>query len=128
MMYTERWNSAAICRPVSPLATQGNKSSPWLWMQYVPTKRRSTSTSLHGATFQKTLNFKFAAVRTWNLIYSIFFIYKETTQQIIPVSLIAKISFYSAAARNCSVALLHHYPGPSSLIAWHNTWSCRINQ
>jgi hypothetical protein len=38
-----------------------------LWRQYAPLKRRSTSTWLHGATSQKTLNFILAAVRTWNL-------------------------------------------------------------
>jgi hypothetical protein len=49
-------------------------------------------------------------------LFHIFYLHK-TTQQIIPVSLIPKISFYSAAARNCSAALLHNYPGTFSLIA-----------
>jgi hypothetical protein len=40
--------------------------SPWWWRQYAPLKRRSAPT-LHGATSQKTLNFIFSAVRTWNL-------------------------------------------------------------
>jgi hypothetical protein len=41
--------------------------SLWWWRQYEPLKRRSTSTWLHGSTYQKTLNFILAAVRTWNL-------------------------------------------------------------
>jgi hypothetical protein len=32
--------------------------SAWWWSQYAPLKRRSTSTWLHGATSQKTLNLK----------------------------------------------------------------------
>jgi hypothetical protein len=39
----------------------------WWWRQDAPVKRRSTSTWLHGATSQKTLNSTLAAVRTWNL-------------------------------------------------------------
>jgi hypothetical protein len=35
--------------------------------QYAPLKRRSTSTWLHGATSQKTLNFILTTVRAWNL-------------------------------------------------------------
>jgi hypothetical protein len=37
------------------------------WRQYAPPKRRLTSTWLHSATSQKTLNFILAAVRTGNL-------------------------------------------------------------
>jgi hypothetical protein len=43
------------------------ESSPWWWRQYAPLKRRSTLTWQHGATFQKTLHFILATVRTWNL-------------------------------------------------------------
>jgi hypothetical protein len=43
--------------------------SPWWWRQYAPLKRRSTSTWLHSATSQKTVNFILATVRTWNLTF-----------------------------------------------------------
>jgi hypothetical protein len=39
----------------------------WWWWQYAPLKHLSTSTWLHGAISQKTLNFILADVRTWNL-------------------------------------------------------------
>jgi hypothetical protein len=42
-------------------------SSPWWWRQYAYLKRRSTSTSLHGATFQKTLNFRCFGISANNL-------------------------------------------------------------
>jgi hypothetical protein len=38
-------------------------------MKYAPLNYRSTSTWLHGATSQKTLNLILATVRTWNLTY-----------------------------------------------------------
>jgi hypothetical protein len=43
-----------------------NESSPWWWRQYAPLKCRSTSTWLHGATSQKTLNFNFSiCITVW---------------------------------------------------------------
>jgi hypothetical protein len=41
--------------------------SSWWWRQSAPLKHRSTSMWQHGATSQTTLNFIFAAMRTWNL-------------------------------------------------------------
>jgi hypothetical protein len=48
--------------------------SRWWWRQYAPLKRRSTSTWLHGATHQKTLNLILAAVTAWNLKIGYFFL------------------------------------------------------
>jgi hypothetical protein len=42
-------------------------SLPWWWRQYTPLKRRSTSTRLHDAIYQKAVTFILAAVRTSNL-------------------------------------------------------------
>jgi hypothetical protein len=42
-------------------------SLPWWWRQYAPLKRRSTSTRLHGAIFQKTIIFMLATMKTWNI-------------------------------------------------------------
>jgi hypothetical protein len=42
----------------------------WDVRTYAPLKRRSTSTWLHGATSQKTVNFILVAVGTWNLTTS----------------------------------------------------------
>jgi hypothetical protein len=44
-------------------------SLPWLWGQYAPLNRRSTSTRLYGAIPQKALIFILATVRTWNLTF-----------------------------------------------------------
>jgi hypothetical protein len=45
---------------------------------YAPLKRRWTSTWLHSATSQKTLNIIFAAVRTWNLTDCVMFLTLST--------------------------------------------------
>jgi hypothetical protein len=49
--------------PIQPaVLSRTAYSSPWWLGQYAPLKRRSTSTWLHGATSQKTLNFILALV------------------------------------------------------------------
>jgi hypothetical protein len=45
-------------------ADRSFRSSPWWWRQYAPLKSWSTSTWLHGAISQKTLNFGFNSVGT----------------------------------------------------------------
>jgi hypothetical protein len=43
--------------------------SPWWRKRHAPLKRRSTSTRLHDAVFQKVVIFIHVVVRTWNLTY-----------------------------------------------------------
>jgi hypothetical protein len=47
--------------------------SPWWRRHYVPLKRRSNSTRLHGAISQKGVTFILSAVRTWNLTTTLVF-------------------------------------------------------
>jgi hypothetical protein len=70
-------NLITLSRPVEAVHTRPAKSAqrlvsdtnqlPWWCRQYAPLKRRPTSTWLHGATSQNTLNFILVAVKTWNL-------------------------------------------------------------
>jgi hypothetical protein len=89
-------------------------SSPWWWWQYAPLKRLSTSTLLHGATSQKTLNFILAAVRTWNLTCTSKFVCRhQQVQQFIRCktesSLLPLTSYWFQPVKTAVVLIIVHH-------------------
>jgi hypothetical protein len=89
-----------------------DRSSLWWWTQYIPLKRRCTSTRLHGTVSQKAVMFMLAAVRTWNHRWHI-----GLLEEFLPILLLRiRIPKLTELCSSCNQCLaVCHYTGAAQI-------------